>query len=158
MIDQNLTRVELAFYPEYTNYWLRFGTPKERIELDKRRALAFFAPSQVFGYVRWSANEFGTQDWRLTILQAQEPSLLLSRVPGVMPGAEILLLMKGSGPVKRGLAALDRLQANGFVLEEVSPSYYRHMHVRLIANRAIRPYSCDQNAAHLAAIRVRLCG
>lgn len=155
MTVNSYTRVELAFYPEHLNYWLRFGKPVRRIELDRRRSLALLEPGQVFGYVRWSANEFGTQDWRLTILEAQEPHLMLSRVPGVSPGVDVLLLMKGKGPVKRCLAVLDRLEADGFALEDVSPSYYRHMHVRLSANRKVRTYSGDQHTAHLAAKRVR---
>lgn len=155
MTSNSYTRVELAFYPEYLNYRLRFGAPMKRIELDRRRSLALFEPGQVFGYVRWSANEFGTQDWRLTILEAQEPHMILSRVPGVSPGVEVLLLMKGMGSVKRALGILDQLEVKGYALEQVSPSYYRHMHVRLTANREIRPYAADQHAAHLAAKRVR---
>lgn len=155
MTNNSYTRVELAFYPEHLNYRLRFGVPLKRIELDRRRSLALFSPGQVFGYVRWSANEFGTQDWRLTILEAHEPHLMLSRVPGVSPGVEVLLVMKGKGRVKRVLSVLDQLEAQGYALEQVSPSYYRHMHVRLTANREIRPYSADQHAAHLAAKRVR---
>lgn len=155
MTDNSLTRVELAFYPEHLNYWLRFGQPARRIELDQRRSLAFFKSGQVFGYIRWSANEFGTQDWRLTILEAQQPHIMLSRVPGVSPGVEVLLLMKGKGPVKRCLAVLSGLEADGFALEDVSPSYYRHVHVRLTANRKIRAYSHDQHAAHVAGKRVR---
>lgn len=155
MTGNSFTRVELAFYPEHLNYWLRFGKPVDRIELDKRRSLAVFEPSQVFGYVRWSANEFGTQEWRLTILEAQEPHIMLSRVPGVSPGVDVLLLVKGKGPVKRCLKVLDKLEADGFALEDVSPNYYRHMHVRLSANRKIRSYSDDQHKAHLAAKQVR---
>ncbi|WP_417462962.1 DUF2840 domain-containing protein [Kordiimonas sp.] len=155
MTGNSLTRVELAFYPEHLNYWLRFGSPVDRIELDKRRSLAVFEPGQVFGYVRWSANEFGTQDWRLTVLEAQEPHIMLSRVPGVSPGVDVLLLVKGKGPVKRTLAVLDQLETDGFPLEDVSPSYYRHVHVRVTANRKIRSYSQDQHKAHLAEKRVR---
>ena len=155
MTSNSYTRVELAFYPEHLNYWLRFSAPVRRIELDRRRSLALFAPGQVFGYVRWSANEFGTQDWRLTILEAQEPHLMLSRVPGISPGVDVLLLLIGKGRVKRGLVALGQLEAQGYKLETISPSYYRHVHVRLIANRKVRAYSSEQHAAHLEAKRVR---
>ena len=154
-MSEFLTRVEIAFYPEYLNYWLRFGTPVERIELDRRRSIALFEPGQVFGYVRWRANEYGTQDWRLTIIEAREPSLLLSRIPGVMPGAEVLLLMIGQARVKRALAVIDQLESRGFRPDDVSPAYYRHVHVRLATGRDVRTYSHDQHAAHLAAKRVR---
>lgn len=158
MNDTNLTRVQIAFYPEYTNHWLRFGKPVEQIQLDRRRSLSLFKPGQIFGYVRWSANEYGTQEWRLTVLQAQMPSLLLSRVPGVIPGAEVLLLMIGKTRVKQAFVHLDALEAKGFALTDVSPSYYRHIHVRLMARREVHVYSSDQQAAYLAAKRVQPCG
>jgi hypothetical protein len=155
MTDRNLTQVELAFYPEHKNYWLRFGTPTERLVLDRRRSVALFEPGQVLGYVRWTANEFGTQSWRLTILETKEPSRLLSRVRGVTPGAEVLLLVTGALHTKRALGVLDELETRGFSLADVSPAYYRHVHVRLSAGRPARLYTADQHAAHMAAKRVR---
>ena len=56
------TGVEIAFYPEFINFWLRFGAPDAQNVLDQRRSLALFGPGQIFGYVRWQANAYGTQD------------------------------------------------------------------------------------------------
>ena len=34
-MSEHLTRVEIAFYPEYVNHWLRFGAPDEQLDLDQ---------------------------------------------------------------------------------------------------------------------------
>lgn len=113
-MSEQLTRVEIAFYPEHLNHWLRFGEPDEQHDLDRRRALALFKPGRVFGYVRWRANEYGTQDWRFTIVKTVAPSLLLSRIEGIDPGGEVLLLVTGNTKVKRALLQIDALEAGGF--------------------------------------------
>lgn len=61
-MSEHFTHVEIAFYPEFLNHWLRFGEPDQWLDLDRRRLLALFKPGRVFGYVRWRANEYGTQE------------------------------------------------------------------------------------------------
>lgn len=148
---EDLTRVEIAFYPEHLNFWLRFGAPDEQLDLDRRRSLALFKPGRIFGYVRWRANEYGTKDWWFTIIQSAEPSLMLSRISGVHPGGDILLLATGNTKVKRALLQIDVLEAAGFDAADVSPAYFRHVHNRIAASREVTPYSRDQHAAFLAA-------
>jgi len=149
-MSEFFTRVEIAFYPEHLNHWLRFGVPDEQHDLDRRRSIALFKPRRVFGYVRWRANEYGTQEWRFTVVQTAEPSLLLSRIEGITPGGEVLLLVTGNAKVKRALLQIDALEAAGFEPADVSPAYYRHVHNRITAGRPIRAYSAVQNEAHLA--------
>lgn len=153
-MSEAFTRVEIVFYPEHLNHWLRFGEPDEQQDLDRRRSLALFKPDRIFGYVRWRANEYGTQDWRFTIVQTVEPSLLLSRIEGVTPGGEVLLLVTGNAKVKRALLQIDALEAAGFDPADVSPAYYRHIHNRIAARQSIRGYSKAQHTAYLAANRV----
>lgn len=150
-MTEDLTRVEIAFYPEHLNNWLRFGAPDEQLDLDRRRSLALFRPGRVFGYVRWRANEYGTRDWRFTIVQSTAPSLMPSKISGVHPGGDILLLATGTTKVKRALLQIDVLEADGFDAADVSPAYYRHVHNRITASRDVTPYSRDQHTAHLAA-------
>lgn len=151
---EHLTCVQIAFYPEFVNHWLRFGEPDHWLDLDRRRAMAFFGPSRVFGYVRWQANEFGTEEWRFTVGQAVAPSTSLRRIEGVGPGGVVLLLATGKAKVKRALLQIDALEAQRFEPTEVSPSYYRHIHNRIAVGQPIRHYSEAQHAAHLAARRV----
>ena len=150
-MSELFTRVDIAFYPEHLNLWLRFGTPDRQQDLDRRRSVAFFRPGRVFGYVRWQANEYGTQDWRITVVRTEAPSRLLSRVAGVDPGGEVLLLAIGSTQVKRVLQHIDALEGEGFDPADVSPAYYRHVHNRIAAGRRIRAYSTTQHGAYLAA-------
>jgi len=153
-MSELFTRVEIAFYPEYLNHWLRFGVPDESQDLDRRRSLALFKPGRVFGHVRWHANEYGTQDWRFTIVKTVASSLLLSRIDGVHPGGEVLLLATGNAKVKRALLQIDALEANGFQPADVSPAYYRHIHNRIASRQPIHPYSMAQHEAYLAGQRV----
>ncbi len=155
MSDRVLTGVELVFYPEYRNDRLRFGKPVERLNLDKRRALALFEPGQVFGYLRWSANEFGTQIWRLLIAQAVGKRERIVRLEGVKPGASVLLHLNGATRVRLMLKRLDTLEAEGFALQDISPSYFRHLHNRSLTRSKIRSYSILQQRAAEAAGRVR---
>jgi len=156
MTERNLTIVELVFYPEYINFWLRFGQPVQRIDLDRRRALAVFGPGQIFGYVRWHANEFGTQAWSFSIGKTRWPNQQITRLEGVRPGAAILLSLSGAARVRRALKRIDRLESQGVALEDVSASYYRHLHCRVLIRSKVRSYSATQHAAHLAARKVRI--
>ena len=145
------TLVEIAFYPEYMNHWLRFGMPDANHDLDRRRALALFAPGRLFGYVRWYANEYGTQDWRFLIVETVAQGESLCRISGVRPGGELLLSTTGNTRVKRALLAIDDLEAGGFEPERVSPAYYRHIHNRIATRNPIRPYEELQHAACMAS-------
>ena len=76
------TRVEIHFLPEFLNYWVRFGEPRQWRDRDRRRAFAYFGAGQVFGYVRWEGNEYGTQLWRLLVVRAGSEVFPLHRIPG----------------------------------------------------------------------------
>ncbi|WP_420346523.1 DUF2840 domain-containing protein [Pelagibius sp.] len=153
-MSEPFTRVEIAFYPEHLNNWLRFGMSDEQHDLDRRRSLALFKPGRVFGYVRWRANEYGTQEWRFSVVRTAGPSVLSSRIKGVQPGGEVLLLAIGNAKVKRALLQIDVLETKGFEPADVSIVYYRHVHNRIATRRPIRAYSEAQHSAHLAGRRV----
>ncbi|MBG6173640.1 hypothetical protein IWQ55_000788 [Labrenzia sp. EL_208] len=154
MCDRLLTTIELVFYPEYRNDRLRFGKPKERILLDRRRALSVFEPGHLFGYLRWSSNEFGTEVWVLVVGQSAGPGETITRLQGVKPGAVILLHVSGAARVRKMLAHLDTLEARGFTPHKISPAYFRHLHNRILTRCDFRPYSETQSRAIQAARRV----
>ncbi len=154
MSEKFLTVVELVFFPEFRNDRLRFGAPQVRVLLDRRRSLAVFTPGALFGYLRWTANEFGTQIWCLVVGRTARPGEPITRVQGVRPGAEILLQLNGATRVRRILKHLDALETLGFALQEISPAYYRHLHNRSLAGIGFRPYSVDQHRAMQASDRV----
>lgn len=148
------TSVEIAFYPEYVNHWLRFGEPDDEFDLDRRRAIAFFKPDRVFGYMRWLANAHGTQVWRFSIVRSGRDVGELSRIEGVNPGGEVLLVVAGKAKVKRALSLIDALEDKGFDTASVSADYFQHVHNRIAVGRPVHTYSVAQHEAYLAAKRV----
>ena len=103
------TVIQCHFVRGLLNHRLRFGTPDKTIKLDKYRKLACFKPGATLGYIRWRANEYGTQDWRFFILKTQT-SGLLTRVPGVSPAVKVLAAFNGTQAVKRALSAFDDVE------------------------------------------------
>lgn len=133
------TQVQLHFVKGVINHRLRFGRPEAVTKLDPYRSLATFKPGSVFGYIRWRANDYGTQDWRVSVLSAQ-PCGYISEVAGVSPAAQVLLHVQGSPAVKRCLRAMDALETQaGGALETVPESYWPGFHNALLLRKPPRP-------------------
>jgi hypothetical protein len=148
-MSELLTRVELHFGRDALNYYIRFGEPRLREDLNGWRAFEYFASGQIFGYVRWEANEYGTQDWRFWVIHAEDTVEPIHRIPGVAPGGEVLLEAAGGACVRKALELIDTIEAQGVDPEEVSSAYYVHVHQRILTRLPIRPYSAIQHKAHL---------
>ena len=156
--EDGLTAVYIRYRKSRINHRLRFGEPHSEIRLGWSSRLASFKPNDVFGYIRWSANEFGTQDWRLFVckaggLHSQNVGLgdgntghhnRLTRIPGVMPGAHLLLKTQGRARVKRALSYIDRLEKEPGDLSLITESYWRHLHNRLEVNQLPHDFSTLQ--------------
>ncbi|WP_036280558.1 DUF2840 domain-containing protein [Methylocystis sp. ATCC 49242] len=143
------TEVELYFVRGKIERWLRFGKPINERTLDRRRRIATFAPGAIFGFIRWASNAHGTLVSRIDILRACDDGEACSTVPGVKPGAEILLRTVGWEKVQRVLRAIDAVEALGFLPHEVCPDHWRHVHNRLAAGLPPRAYSHDRHRAWL---------
>ena len=117
------TVIQCHFVKGLLNHRLRFGTIHKTIKLDKYRFLACFKPGETLGYIRWRANEYGTQDWRFFILKTQN-SGLLTRVPGVTPAVKVLAAFNGTQAVKRALSAFDDVEKSSPDLIETLPDAY----------------------------------
>ena len=118
------TLVQIHFVRGRINHRLRFGEPLSVTKLDKYRSLATFSQGSIFGYIRWSANEYGTRDWRVYVLKAQSTGFI-SEIAGVTPAVKILASAQGKPAVKRCLAALDALEIQaGGSLKAVPESYW----------------------------------
>jgi hypothetical protein len=149
-----VTEVETAFYPDRVNHRLRFGHPFDVEYLDRRRALHRFMPGDLFAFIWWEADGFGTQAWALAVCEALTPPAEGYALPSITPGVDVHLYARGRsqtrrgpgcrvrhilGPVERALAVIDRLEADGFDPALVSPSYYRAAASRLQLHRPVRP-------------------
>ena len=142
----NLTAVLCHYGKDRFNHRLRFGVPQALVKLDSYRRLAVFEPGKTFGYIRWRADEYGTQDWRFYILMSQSDGLLPS-IPGVRPGAQILFSTYGKSRVQRSLAHIDHIETltkDG--LESLPASYWVLIQAALIKDAPLRNMPCNYRA------------
>ena len=144
-----LTTVELVFYRERTERWLRFGRDVGERLLDRRRRLILFAAESVFAFVRWEGNDHGTVLSRIDILRACRAGEAMSTVPGISPGGEILLRLSGWPRVKRVFDLIAAIEGSGIDPVDVAPEYWRHAHNRIATGQAPRLYRSDQHDAWL---------
>lgn len=147
------TRVELVWIEKKIERWIRFGRLVEDQVLDRRRRRVAFAPGSVFAYVRWASNDFGTIISRIDVVRAVSPGESYQTVPGVDPGGEILMRTHGWPKVLEALQVIDAIEASGFDPAVIAPEHWRHVHNRLIAREAPRPYTAARHRAWLARRR-----
>lgn len=141
------TRVELLHLEGRVERWIRFGRHVEEEILDRRRRALWFDAGQVFAFVRWASNDYGTAVSRIDILRAVGPHEPCTTIPGVTPGGEVLLRVSGWPKVERVLRAIDAIEALGLQPEEACPDHWRHVGNRLAASLEPRPYSAERHRA-----------
>ena len=145
-----LTRVALAYIEPRFKLYLRFGEPARTLRLDRWRRCAVFLPRAMFCRVRWEANDYGTIRWQLMVMQAATPLDDMQRIPGVQPGARLLLHAEGENAVRAVLERIDGIDAQGITAIDVSPAYWRTLGNRLAARLALPEYTAERHAAWLA--------
>ena len=145
-----LTRVSLAYLAQRINLYLRFGHPARTVQLDRWRRCAVFLPGAMFSRIRWQANDYGTIRWQLMVMQAGTPLDAVQRIPGVRPGARLLLHAEGENAVRAVLERIDGIEAQGVAAIDVSPAYWRTLGNRLAARLPLPDYSAERHAAWLA--------
>jgi len=146
----SLTRVSIVFVEERINLYLRFGRPQQEHRLDHRQCCAFFLPGACFARILWQANDYGTTRWQLLVLQACLPQDRMHRIPGIRPGARILLHVEGERRVQAVLAQIDAIEALGIDPCDVSPAYWRTLGNRLAARLLPPIYTVERHTAWLA--------
>ena len=145
-----LTRVSLACIEQRIDLYLRFGEPVRTIRLDRWRRVAVFLPGAMFCRIRWQANDYGTIRWQLMAMQACTPLDAAQRIPGVLPGARLLLHAEGELAVRAVLPQIDAMEALGITPAAVSPAYWRSLANRLAARLPLPAYTAERHAAWLA--------
>ena len=118
---------------------LLFGRSVTSTRTSEKHEKFRFKPLEVFGFVRWRGDQYGTQSWRVVVAQAGRPGERLTRIPGVKPGAHLLLHAFGKATAKRALRVIDML-SEAHVLHEIAPAYWRHFHLRISKNKEPEPY------------------
>ncbi|MBU9681834.1 MULTISPECIES: DUF2840 domain-containing protein [Burkholderia] len=145
-----LTRVSLAYIEQRIDLYLRFGEPTRIVRLDRWRRVAVFLPGALLCRIRWQANDYGTIRWQLMVMQACTPLDAAQRIPGVLPGARLLLHAEGEPAVRAVLAQLDAIEAQAIAPANVSPAYWRTLGNRLAARLPLPAYTAERHAAWLA--------
>ncbi|SAI17675.1 transposon [Bordetella trematum] len=145
-----LTRVALAYIEARFKLYLRFGEPARTHQLDCWRRCAVFLPGAMFCRIRWEANNYGTIRWQLMVMQACTPLDAAQRIPGVRPGARLLLHVEGDNQVRAVLERIDAIEALGIAPATASPAYWRTLGNRLAARLPLPEYSAERHAAWLA--------
>ena len=145
-----LTRVSLAYIEPRFKLYLRFGEPARTLRLDRWRRCAVFLPGAMLCRIRWQANDYGTIRWQLMVMQACTPLDAAQRIPGVQPGARLLLHTEGDANVRAVLERIDGIEALGIAAIDVSPAYWRTLGNRLAARLALPEYTTERHTAWLA--------
>ncbi|MCK4123136.1 DUF2840 domain-containing protein [Ralstonia pseudosolanacearum] len=145
-----LTRVSLAYVERRIDLYLRFGEPSRIVRLDHWRRVAVFLSGAVFCRIRWQANDYGTIRWELMVMQACTSLDAAQRIPGVLPGARLLLHAEGEPAVRAVFAQLDAIEALSIAPADVSPAYWRTLGNRLAARLPLPEYTAERHAAWLA--------
>ncbi|ULU23296.1 DUF2840 domain-containing protein [Dyella terrae] len=146
----SLTRVSLAYVEQRIDLYLRFGEPARTVRLDRWRRVAVFLPGAMLCRIRWQANDYGTIRWQLMVMQTCTPLDAAQRIPGVLPGAQLLLHAEGEPAVRAALPQIDAIEALGIAPAAVSPAYWRTLANRLAARLPLPAYTAERHAAWLA--------
>ena len=146
---ESLTHVSLAYVAHRLNFYLRFGEPAFLVQRDRWRRVAAFRPASIFCRIRWEANDYGTVCWQLMVMQACTSLDAAQRIPGVRPGARLLLHAEGARAVQLVLPLIDAVEGQGIAPADVSPSYWRMLGNRLAAHALLPVYTAERHAAWL---------
>ena len=145
-MTRSLTRATVLFLDGKVNDRVRFGRPTAERIIDRRCRVELFAPGALFGYIQWRANAFGTELWRFGGRRAGAPGARLSTVPGIAPGADILVSVAGVARVTRALELIDAIEAGGTDPADVPESYWRMSQNRLASCLACRVYGVAERS------------
>ena len=141
------TRVSLAFVAGRLNLYLRFGRPACVVPINRWRRVAVFLPGSIFGRIRCETDDDGALRWQCMVMQACMPLDATHRIPGVRPGARLLLHAEGERPVRSVPERIDTIEARGIAACDVSSAYWRTLDQHLAARLPLPEYTAVRHAA-----------
>jgi len=152
-MDTQLTRLTTIRIPRIRHLSLRFGNPVHSARIGRGQRVHYFEPGARFGLLRWHGNEYGTTHCEFSILRTVVGRTIADTVPGITPQAEILLAVSSVATVRRVLAIVRDIKAQGIPASEVNPDYWRSVHQRLIDHAVVPEYRAATHAAYLERLR-----
>ena len=144
-----LTHVTVYWRKGEREDWLKFGKPVAERIVSRSERFESYAPGQLFGLVRWAANDYGTVRSALDIVRAVAADEPVTQVTQVDPGGDVLLSVQGWPKVEQVFRLIDAIEANGIDPCDVAPDHWRHIHNRLAARDVPRDYSAERHLAWL---------
>src|SRR5690606_20208934 len=111
--DSPLTRVVLRRRYQRRRDRILFGAPLQSRRTGPGETSLWLPAGAVFCVIQWHGDDYGTRRWRMFIARAGRPGDALTRLPGVLPGAEALADFTGVDEVRRALRALRALERGG---------------------------------------------
>lgn len=104
------------------NWWIPFGTPSATRLISAQNAksraeIVSFPAGTIFGISHQTLNAYGITDWEIWFLQASRPGEVASLIPGVRPGAKVLLYAQGKKQARAVIQYLDLLNERGLRAE-----------------------------------------
>ena len=149
-----LTDVELIWVEKKIEHWIRFGRVTGERILDRRRRIVSFEPGDIFAFVRWQSNNYGTILSRIDIVRAIHSGIEYQTLPFVRPGGDILLHIESWPKIERVLQIVEAIEALGLDPIDVAPDHWRHVHNRMAARQTPRAYTQARHAAWIKRRRV----
>ncbi len=143
------THVTLVWREGSQEDWLKFGKPVAEKIIDRRQRVESYAAGQVFGLVRWAANDYGTIRSTLDVVRAVGAHQPCTPIAQVDPGGELLLSVRGWPKVSQVFRLIDAIEASGIDPCEVAPDHWRHIHNRMAGRERPRGYSLARHCAWL---------
>ncbi|WP_227270986.1 DUF2840 domain-containing protein [Roseobacter weihaiensis] len=143
------TTIELTWIEGRIERWLRFGRIAQETILSRSVRVVGVDPGSIFAFIRWAANDYGTVESRIDILQAIRLGERFSTVPFVTPGGTSLLRLSGWPKVEAVLLCIDQIEAEHIAPEDVCPDHWRHVHNRLTCNLEPHRYTPFRHDAWL---------
>lgn len=136
--------VALSYAKDTAHDWLRFGDPVCKQPRGRHASVAYFASGQTFAYVRWRGGEHGTAGWQVYVCRApmegSEGASSAQVVPGIDPGAEVLLHAATPHYARRVLSLCKRIEEAGAALETVPPLYWREVQATMRCRKPVLPF------------------
>lgn len=143
--DPPLTHVTLVWQQGVREDWLRFGKPASERIVDRRTRIESYVPGQLFAFVRWASNDYGTVLSSLDIVRAVGRHEAYTTLPQIDPGGDILLSVRGWPKVRNVFALIDAIEEAGIDPCDVASDHWRHIHNRLAAGLQPRAYAPDRH-------------
>ena len=113
-----LTKSLLVQIPGKLRWWSLFGEPENVTTLTpggmaSQAQAYYFRPGAIWGVSRQSYNAWGLTSWEILLLRAVSPGESFSPVPGIEPGAEVLVHIRRKEQCEKFLRLLESMPDHG---------------------------------------------